>query len=153
MPNKSTIAAKTSPVVGATPTIISTTSSFAAGTFIAASAPSAPWTSIVYATSTADILSINDSKGVTLVKMKHDGTVEWPNGVQVDEAATSFATTLTRSALNKVGITENVMKSMRDSVFNDLIDVATQKGPLSADDLTYLLSASKIMEKLKGQHD
>jgi len=48
------------------------------------------------------------------------------------------------------GISDRVKYDARDSVFTELINIAKEKGPLSADDLTYFLEASKIMEKLKG---
>jgi len=50
----------------------------------------------------------------------------------------------------QAGITHGVKLRMRDSVFADLIEIAKEKGSLTADDLTYLLEASKIVEKLKG---
>jgi hypothetical protein len=46
-----------------------------------------------------------------------------------------------------------VKQRMRDAVFEELIDMAKSKGSLTADDLTYLQQAAKIMDKLKGIKD
>ena len=85
-----------------------------------------------------------------IVRLNSDGTVTWANGVEIDEAADAFAKSLMMGGERAIGITDGVKNRMRDSVFNDLIAIAKDKGTLSADDLTYLLEASKIMEKLKG---
>lgn len=97
------------------------------------------------------IISLMDGQGKQIVKLNEDGTVTWAAGIQIDEAADAFGKSLNLSAERKVGITNRVKAQMRDSVFNDLIDIAKIKGSLSAEDLQYLLSASKIVEKLKGK--
>ena len=48
------------------------------------------------------------------------------------------------------GVTYGVRQRIRDAVFEELIDMANNKGTLSVDDLTYLHQAAKIMDKLKG---
>jgi hypothetical protein len=79
-----------------------------------------------------------------------DGSVTWPNGIEIDEAAEAFGKSLQLGAEMRAGINKSVKLKMRDSVFEDLISIAKEKGSLTAEDLTYLLEASKIVEKLKG---
>ena len=95
-------------------------------------------------------LSITGINGSEIVRINKDGTVTWANGIQIDEAAEAFSKSLTYSAELKAGISKKVKLEMRDTVFEELIKIAKLKGSLSADDLTYLLEASKIIEKLKG---
>lgn len=95
-------------------------------------------------------LIFNSSNNQEIVRLNADGTITWANGYQVDEAAEHFGKMLKVGAEMAVGITARVKRDMRDSVFEDLIEIAKSKGALSAEDLTYLLNASKIVEKLKG---
>jgi hypothetical protein len=85
-----------------------------------------------------------------IVKLNVDGSVTWANGIDVDAAAEAFGQSLQIGAELRAGITKTVKLKMRDSVFEDLINIAKEKGSLTAEDLTYLLEASKIVEKLKG---
>jgi hypothetical protein len=85
-----------------------------------------------------------------IVKLNLDGSVEWANGIDIDAAAEAFGRSLTLATEQKAGVNQRVKLEMRDSVFNDLINIAKEKGSLTAEDLTYLLEASKIVEKLKG---
>ena len=85
-----------------------------------------------------------------IVRLNRDGTITWANGIDVDEAAEAFARSISMGAELQSGVTQGVKHRMRDSVFTDLIEIAKEKGSLTADDLTYLLEASKIVEKLKG---
>jgi hypothetical protein len=101
---------------------------------------------------TSSIITLSSS-GKEIVRLNQDGTVTWANGIQVDEAAEAFGRSLTYSAELKAGITKRVKLEMRDSVFEDLIGIAKEKGSLTVDDLTYLLAASKIVEKLKGGNE
>lgn len=96
------------------------------------------------------IITFYDSTQSEIVRLDKDGKVTWKNGIDVDLAAQAFAKSISLGAEMQAGISKSVKLSMRDSVFNDLIEIAKEKGPLSADDLTYLLEASKIVEKLKG---
>jgi hypothetical protein len=97
-----------------------------------------------------DILTISNG-GKEIVRLNKDGTVTWANNeIKIDEAMEAFAQTLGMSAEMAAGVTNSVKLRMRDSVFEDLISIAKEKGPLSAEELTYLLSASKIVEKLRG---
>jgi hypothetical protein len=88
-----------------------------------------------------------------IVRLSENGDVIWADGVNIDEAADAMARAMTIGSEMAAGITNTVKLKMRDSVFEDLINIAKEKGPLNADDLTYLLSASKIVEKLKGPKD
>ena len=99
--------------------------------------------------STATVFTLS-SQGKELVRLNKDGSVTWSKEIDVDEAAAAFARSINLGAEMMAGITQGVKHRMRDSVFNDLIEIAREKGSLSADDLTYLLSAAKIVEKLKG---
>lgn len=85
-----------------------------------------------------------------IVRLNKDGTITWGNGINVDEAAEAFGRAISLGAEMQAGITEGSKRRMRDSVFADIIEIAKEKGFLTADDLTYLLEASKIVEKLKG---
>lgn len=93
----------------------------------------------------------NSSKEI--VRMDLDGSIIWANDINIDEASEAFAKSMRLGAELCAGITKNVKLSMRDSVFSDLISIAKDKGSLTAEDLTYLLEASKIIEKLKGGNE
>ena len=99
---------------------------------------------------TSVVTFYNNKTSNEIVRMNNDGTITWNNGINIDEAAEAFGSAISLGAEMQVGITRGVKHRMRDSVFADLIEIAREKGPLSADDLTYLLEASKIVEKLKG---
>jgi len=99
-------------------------------------------------TNSVALYKINGS--AEIVRLDQDGTVTWGNGIDINAAAEAFGRSLKLGAEMKVGITQNVKYKMRDSVFADIIEIAKQKGPLTADDLTYLLEASKIVERLRG---
>ena len=103
-------------------------------------------------TAPSNIITLSNN-GQEIVRLNRDGSVTWANGIDVDAAAEAFGKSLTYSAELKAGITQGVKLRMRDSVFETLINIAKEKGPLSADDLTYLLESSKIIEKLKGGSD
>lgn len=99
------------------------------------------------------IVSFTDTSGKEVVRINLDGTVTWSDGIKIDEAAAAMAKSLSLSTELYAGITKAVKLRMRDSVFEDIIEIAKQKGSLTAEDLTYLLEASKIVEKLKGAKD
>lgn len=96
------------------------------------------------------IVTYYGNNNTEVVRLNSDGTVTWANGIDVDAAAEAFAKSMTLGAEITAGITSRVKLEMRDSVFNDIIAIAKEKGSLTAEDLTYLLEASKIVEKLKG---
>lgn len=95
----------------------------------------------------------SDASQSEIVRLNLDGTVVWANGIKIDEAARAFARVLTDGAELRAGITQAVKLRMRDSVFNDIIALARERGSLTADDLTFMLEASKMVEKLKGPNE
>jgi hypothetical protein len=96
------------------------------------------------------IISFKDENYKNIVTLERNGTVVWGNGINVDAAAKAFATAIQAGVEMSANITTATKLRMRDSVFEDLIEIAKDKGSLTAEDLTYLLQASKIVEKLKG---
>jgi hypothetical protein len=96
------------------------------------------------------IIAFSKPSSQEIVRLNLDGSVTWPNGIEIDEAAEAFGKSLQLGAEMRAGINKSVKLKMRDSVFEDLISIAKEKGSLTAEDLTYLLEASKIVEKLKG---
>lgn len=96
------------------------------------------------------VLTLYKSTGGEIVRLNTDGSVVWAQGIDIDEAADSFARSIRIGAEMQAGLTQSVKQEMRNTVFEELIEIAKEKGPLSAEELTYLLQASKIMEKLKG---
>jgi len=97
-----------------------------------------------------NIFTLSKSANQEIVRLNLDGSVSWGNGIDIDAAAEAFGEALQMGAELKAGISKAIKLRMRDSVFEDLINIAREKGSLTADDLTYLLEASKIVEKLKG---
>lgn len=97
------------------------------------------------------LLSVSDLSGKELVRINLDGIVEWAPGADTSSAAEALSRSFHLSVESKAGVNQRIKSEMRNSVFNDIIAIAKSKGALSADDLTYLLEASKIMEKLKGE--
>jgi hypothetical protein len=97
-----------------------------------------------------NIFTLSKSANQEIVRLNLDGSVSWGNGIDIDAAAEAFEKSLQMGAEMKAGISKAVKLRMRDSVFEDLINIAKEKGSLTAEDLTYLLEASKIVEKLKG---
>lgn len=91
------------------------------------------------------------NNGKEIVRLNNDGTVEWPNGIDISEGAEAFGKAMELGAELKAGITHGVKTRMRDDIFETLINIAKEKGSLTADDLTYFYESSKIIEKLKGK--
>jgi len=104
----------------------------------------------IYSAASANIVRFHNSTNKEIVRLNADGSVTWNDEIKIDEAAEAFSQSLRVGAELSSGITKRVKLEMRDSVFNDIIAIAKEKGPLSAEDLTSLLEASKIVEKLKG---
>ena len=99
------------------------------------------------------LLSLFNKHNGEIVRLNCDGTVSWSNGIDIDAAASALGSALTLSAENQAGITDRVRRDIRNDVYTDLINVATKKGPISAEELTYLLESSKMYEKLKGNNN
>jgi hypothetical protein len=104
----------------------------------------------VYAGVSTHIVSFHGTGNKEIVRINNDGSVTWAADVDVDAAAAAFSSALTIGVEQKSAITSRVKSDIRDSIFESIIDLARQKGSLSADDLRYMLEASKIMEKLKS---
>lgn len=98
----------------------------------------------------ASVVTFYKIGGGEIVRLNQDGTITWASDIDVDEAAEAFGRAVSLGAEMQTGITQGVKQRMRDSVFNDLINIAKEKGSLTAEDLTFLLEASKIVEKLRG---
>lgn len=108
-------------------------------------------TSITSSNYNSSAISISSAAGKEIVRLNKDGSVTWNDTVDIDEAATAFAKSISIGAEMSAGITYAVKQRMRDAVFDELIEMAKDKGSLTADDLTYLHKAAKIMDKLKGK--
>jgi len=113
---------------------------------------SPPASSYVFSSSATDktLLTIYSAAGKELVRLNKDGSVEWAPEVDVNEASRQFEKMLNFSVENKLGISHALKCKIRDQVFEDVIRFAKEKGALTADDLTFMLESSKIIEKLKG---
>ena len=96
------------------------------------------------------IASFHNNQNKEIVRLNTDGTVTWADGATEDEAAQAFSRAMTMSGEMCAGITYGVKQRIRDAAFEELIDMAKTKGSLTADDLTYMLQAAKMMDKLKG---
>jgi len=110
------------------------------------------WQSTIFSpAATSDILTISNHSGKELVRLTHEGKVVWADPeMNEEEAAQAFGRALSYSAELKAGITKQVKATMRDNIFEEIINIAKTKGSLTVDELTYMYEASKIMEKLKG---
>jgi len=95
----------------------------------------------------------NNNNNQEIVRLNKDGSVTWSKDVDVDAAADAFGKSLQLGAERSVGITQGVKQRMRDTIFEEMIELAKIKGSLNADDLTYMLSAAKIMDRLKGGYE
>lgn len=99
------------------------------------------------------LVAFYDHNGAEILRVEPDGTVIWKNGV-TEEAITEAQNALSRSinltVESKAGIVEGTKRRIRDQVFEEIIEFAKQRGALTADDLTFMLESSKIIEKLKG---
>ena len=98
----------------------------------------------------APIITICAS-GQETVRLNTDGTVTWPNGINVDAAAKAFGDVLSLGAEYAAGLSQKIKNDIRDQVYKELIEECKTKEFLSVDDLTYLQEASKIVNKLKGE--
>ncbi len=78
-------------------------------------------------------------------------SVYWSKDIDIDEAATAFGKSIQLGAEISVGITYGVKQRMRDVVFEEIISMAQEKGSITAEELTYLHKAAKIIDKLKGK--
>jgi hypothetical protein len=144
------------PTVGVTGSVLTTGASYGTWNIVGSGAGGAAYInpntySISYGAPPTDIMKLQNFTGKEIVKLTQEGKVIWTDPeMNEDEAAQAFGRSMQYSAELKAGITKTVKSQMRDTVFEEIINIAKQKGSLTADDLTYLLEASKIIEKLKG---
>ena len=126
-----------------------TTSSIVGGTTF--SFPATPSFQIMSSTPSSIVTLYDNSKEI--VRLNKDGTVTWSEEINIDAAAKAFSTSLSLGTEICAGITERVRLQLRDRVFSEIIAISRDKGFLTTEDLTYMLEASKIIEKLKGIND
>lgn len=105
---------------------------------------------VIGITQQPSVVAFHGTSNQEIVRLERDGSVKWSNGIQIDEAAEAFGNAIKLGSEISVGITARVKREMRDTVFEELISISKEKGSLSAEDLTYLWEATKIMDKLKG---
>ncbi len=96
-------------------------------------------------------ISVYDKDGKEIVRLEPDGTVVWSKDIDIDEAAAAFGKSIQLGAEISAGITYGVKQRMRDVVFEEIISMAQEKGSITAEELTYLHKAAKIIDKLKGK--
>lgn len=98
------------------------------------------------------LIRYTDDTGKEIVHLRKDGSVVWATEeLSENDAAKMFSRYMQRGAEFSAGITEKVKIDIRDSVFNDIIELAKENGSLSASDLTLMLEGIKIMEKLRSR--
>lgn len=99
------------------------------------------------------LVAFFDTSGSEILRVEPDGTVIWKGGISADtltDAQNALSRSINLSLEAKVGITEGTKRRIRDQVFDEIIGFAKERGALTADDLTFMLESSKIIEKLKG---
>jgi hypothetical protein len=92
-----------------------------------------------------------DPVGKEIVRILEDGTVKWADGIKIDEAAKALSESFVLGYELSAKITYSIKQRMRDSVFEEMISMAEEKGSITAEDLTFLWRAAKIIDKLKGK--
>lgn len=107
-------------------------------------------TSSTISSLSGSIVLNSSSNNKEIVRLNADGSVQWNDNVDVDDAAKAFGESLKIGAEMAAGITESVKRSIRDTIFEEMIEIAKEKGSLTPDELTYMYKATKIMDKLKG---
>lgn len=99
----------------------------------------------------SNVVTFHGSNNKEIVRLNKDGSVTWDNGINVDEAAEAFSRSMSLGGELAAGITYGVKQRMRDTVFEEIISIAREKGNISLEDLQYLHQAAKIVDKLKGK--
>lgn len=125
---------------------------FTNGTFTVSSGTLYGGAGTYYGTATAasqDFKLYRPGTVEVLLTVEKNGTVRWHDDIlDTDAAAEAFKRSVELGVELKAGISNAVKLRMRDSVFEDLINLAKERGPLTAEDLTYFMEASKIVERL-----
>lgn len=97
----------------------------------------------------SNIISINSSVG-PIVVVKPDGTIEWPNGVDITAAAEAFGTCIQVGTELSAGINKAVKQRMKDQCREGLKEYAELHGPLSVEDIERYFQEEKVFDILQG---
>lgn len=97
----------------------------------------------------SNIISINGHSG-PIVVVKQDGTIEWPNGVDITAAAEAFSTCLRVGTELSAGINKAVKQRMKDQCRQGLKEYAELHGPLSVEDIERYFQEEKVFDILQG---
>lgn len=100
-----------------------------------------------------NLISISRPDGSEIVHIDENGKVVWKDGINIDAAADAISRSLYVGAERAAKITNNVKQRIRDTVFEEMIYIAKNRGSLSVDELTLMWESAKIMDKLKGGYD
>jgi hypothetical protein len=100
------------------------------------------------------LLTIYDKDDNTLVEMDSKGVVTWGDDVDVNDAASSFATMLRYAAVEAHGVTDDVRQEIfskgRDQAFEEIMQHLEEGKTLSVQDLTYIRDSVKVVHELSG---
>ena len=111
---------------------------------------SAGWQNTYYAFEPpSELLVIRNYTNDVLVTLYPDGRVEWADNIEIDEAAAKFSAMLNISPDIIANIKYENKKKIRDSIFEDMIELAKDKN-LTVEDLTCMWHTAKMMDKLRG---
>jgi hypothetical protein len=97
-----------------------------------------------------DMIKIYNKDGSTLLTVDYDGKVTWHDGIQIDEAAEAFSQVIWLSAEQSSRVTSAVKRKIRDTIFEELLEIAKEHGTLTPEDVEYTYKCCKIMDKLNG---
>ncbi len=121
-----------------------------AGYSTATIAPLSGTFSINTSTSTVPLLVVNSSGNSEIVRVDPDGTVVWPNGIDIDAAKEALEQSFTLAFEARAGITKRVKAEIRDKIFEEIIDILKERGTITVEDLQLFWRSSKIIDKLSG---
>lgn len=94
-------------------------------------------------------VSIHAHNGSEIVRIDNTGIVTWDNNINIDAAAEAFGQAIKMGAEFSAGLTAVKQIEIRNNLFEEIIQVAKEEGPLDADKLAFMLRSCKIMDKLK----
>lgn len=97
----------------------------------------------------SNIISINSTVG-PIVIVKPDGTIEWPDGVDITTAAEAFGKCLQLGTELSAGINKSVKQRMKDQCREGLKEYAELHGPLSVEDIERYFQEEKVFDILQG---
>ena len=87
--------------------------------------------------------------GDMLVQVEEDGTVTWPDGYKVTEAAKVFAESLTLGAEHCAGIRKGSIER-RAEMWDEVIEAASSKKFLTVWELRKMRDHAILLDRLKG---